>query len=273
MTRPPLTSLLILLPLWAAAAPLPAASRIDAAVLAAAPGRIVTRLDLTAPFAARTPWTFVAVQAPPTTDPFDKTELPGPITFCLVHDVSPDCAGPAFPPQAGQTRAQWQDSDNHRVLDARIAAGRLLLAAQSAPSGDGDRLLSNFVLSYDRTSDTVVGAFANATPRNNNQQTRLVEAGPLAGDIIVDEPTQNAPFTYFITVYAQAKPGRYETRLRYRGKTVYGDGNKLAVIDSEMPEILQRLHVRHAGDPLPVPPVMPAACHALEMRGGVEWCK
>ena len=56
-------------------------------------------------------------------------------------------------------------------------------------------------------------------------------------------------------------------------KTVYGDGNPLAVIDSEMPEILLRLHLRRPGDPLPVPPAMPATCHRLEMRDGVEWCR
>lgn len=79
------------------------------------------------------------------------------------------------------------------------------------------------------------------TGRNNNQETRFVERGPLQGNVIVDYPTQDAPYTYWIEVYNAGESSQYVQILRYRGRTGYGDGNPLAVADSEMPEILRRL--------------------------------
>jgi hypothetical protein len=115
--------------------------------------------------------------------------------------------------------------------------------------------------------------FFNVTGRNNNQETRFIESGPLIGDLIVAYPTDNAPFTYWVEIYERNGSGGYERLLRYRGKTVYGDGNPLAVIDSEMPEILRSLKLWAPGQALPVPPRMPAMCTRLFMRKGVEWCE
>jgi hypothetical protein len=61
--------------------------------------------------------------------------------------------------------------------------------------------------------------------------------------------------------------------LRYRGDTGYGDGNPLAVIDSEMPETLRRLGLWKTGDPLPVSPRLSGGCTRLVMRKSVEWCE
>ncbi len=40
---------------------------------------------------------------------------------------------------------------------------------------------------------------------------------------------------------------------RYRSATLYNDGNPLAVVDSEMPNIGERLGLRRPGAPLPAP--------------------
>ena len=260
----------------------------DAAALArfqaahGAGGAVIQHLDLTRVFQTRTPWALVAVQGPKVKDVYGDDGAPGMIALCLAHEAALDCAGPKFPSAGGQIAAtpNWdKDIDNHHQLSAMIVAPQpgiarplLLLTTASLPSGDGDRLLSMFVLAYDKTTDRFVALFANGTPSNNNQQTRLIEQGPLAGDIIVDEPTPTAPFGYFITVYRAAPGGAYAPVLRYRSRTGYGDGNPLAVIDSEMPDILKRLGLWKTGEPLPKPAVMPAACHRLEMRAGVEWC-
>jgi hypothetical protein len=108
--------------------------------------------------------------------------------------------------------------------------------------------------------------------RNNNQEARFVEKGPLLGSVVVAYPTNDAPFTYFVEVYKRGSESEYSQVLSYRGNTHYGDGNPLAVIDSEMPETLQRLGLWKTGDPLPVPPRMPRGCR-LVMRKGVEWCE
>jgi hypothetical protein len=91
--------------------------------------------------------------------------------------------------------------------------------------------------------------------------------------VIVAHPTNDAPFTYFVEVYKRNSDSAYSRVLSYRGNTRYGDGNPLAVIDSEMPETLRRLGLWKTGDALPVPRRMPRGCTRLLMRKGVEWCE
>lgn len=114
---------------------------------------------------------------------------------------------------------------------------------------------------------------SNVTGSNNNQATRFVETGPLLGDVIVDYPTENAPYTYWIEVYRLGTSERYFRVLRYRGDTAYGDGNQLAVIDSQMPETLRRLGLWRPGDALPVPANRSEECTHPVMRKREEWCK
>src|SRR5437868_3983412 len=76
--------------------------------------------------------------------------------------------------------------------------------------------------------------------RNNNQEVRYVRSGLLKGSMIAVQPTDNAPFGYWITIGRLTGDYRYQKVLRYRSATHYNDGNSLAVIDSEMPNILRR---------------------------------
>jgi hypothetical protein len=140
-------------------------------------------------------------------------------------------------------------------------------------SGNGDCEIATALYQYEKVTDRFVRVFLNLTGRNNNQATRFVESGPLQGDVIVNNPTENAPYTYWIEVYRAESSGQYERILRYRGRTGYGDGNPLAVADSEMPEILRHLGLWHPGDALPVPIHLPQGCTDLFMRNGEEWCK
>jgi hypothetical protein len=138
---------------------------------------------------------------------------------------------------------------------------------------NGNCAIANALYRYDRGADRFIRVFLNRTGRNNNEVTRFVEEGPLQGDVIVDYPTENAPYTYWIEVYRAADSGQYARILRYRSLTGYSDGNPLAVADSEMPEILHRLGLWQPGDPLPVPTHLPQGCSRLFMRHGEEWCK
>jgi hypothetical protein len=95
--------------------------------------------------------------------------------------------------------------------------------------------------------------------------TRFIEHGPLLGSVIVAYPTNDAPFVYFVEIYKQVSGSEYSRVLRYRGNTRYGDGNPLAVIDSEMPGTLRRLGLWKTGDALPGPPSMPGGCTRLVM--------
>jgi hypothetical protein len=70
--------------------------------------------------------------------------------------------------------------------------------------------------------------------------------------VIAAEPTDDAPYAYWIAV-SRLGAGGYAQALRYRSATRYGDGNPLSVIDSEMPNILQRLGLWRSGSPPPLP--------------------
>ena len=236
---------------------------------------VVSHIDLTEPFGTVTQWTFVVVQDGG--QPAEDFEDHGPIFPCLVKASSPDCALHLYP----QVRSEmpWFDTPYHLFAGSVVYADRnklsplLFLKVSGAVSGDGDCNIATALYKYDKGADRFIQVFQNLTGRNNNQGTRFVESGPLQGDVIVDNPTENAPYTYWIEVYRAGDSGKYDRILRYRGLTGYSDGNPLAVADSEMPEILRRLGLWKPGDPLPVPPHLPRGCRDLFMRRGEEWCK
>lgn len=261
----------------------PTAEQIDAAARGAVQsargiaGAVILHLDLTKELGTRTPWAFVAVQGPTVHDP-EMGEERGEVALCLMRGATPDCAGPSFPHPAGLTIKPWdKDIDDYHDVTAKAVVSngtpRLLIVANSLPAMNGGRLVTTFLLGYDRTADRFEGLFANATGTNNNQRTRLVEHGPLAGDVIVAEPTSNAPFAYWITVYRPSGDGHLQQVLRYRSRTRYGDGNTLSVIDSDMPEILRRLHLRIPGDPVPQPMDMPPDCRSVALHHGMAYCR
>jgi hypothetical protein len=237
--------------------------------------RIVSHIDLTEPFGTVTQWTFVAVQDGG--QPAEDFEDHAPIFLCLVKAVSPDCALHLY--QQVRSGMPWFDTPYHLFAGNVVYATQdnsnplLFLKVCGAISGDGDCGIASALYGYDKGADRFVRVFLNLTGRNNNQATRFVESGPLQGDVIVNNPTENAPYTYWIGVYRRGDSGKYTQILRYRSLTGYSDGNPLAVADSEMPEILRRLGLWHPGDPLPVPAHLPKGCRDLFLRHGEEWCK
>ena len=237
--------------------------------------RVVSHIDLTEPFGTVTQWTFVVIQdggQPPT-----ELEDHGPIFLCLVKAASPDCA----------LHFYQQVSSDMPEIDTpyHLSAGNVVYANQNtsnpllfvkvcgAQGPNGNCGIATALYRYDKGTDRFIRVFLNRTGRNNNQDTRFVESGPLQGDVIVNNPTENSPYTYWIEDYRAGDSGQYGQILRYRGHTGYSDGNPLAVADSEMPEILRRLGLWKPGDPLPVPAHLPQGCHDLFMRNYEEWCK
>jgi hypothetical protein len=136
----------------------------------------------------------------------------------------------------------------------------------------GANNLSTTIWTYDHRADEFIVALETQSSRNRNDETRIVTLGPLAGDVILSIAGNRAPYQYRIAVYRLTKAGRYSKVLSYAGQSKYADGNSLAVIDAEMPEILRRLHLWNKGDALPVPARMHSNCSALNLRKGIEWC-
>lgn len=260
-------------------------ARIDRAVLASLPSwhgknaGIVDHLDLARPVATRMPWTLVVAKfkgSPPTE--LSQTEDAGPLAVCFVEELTPHCT---YKLGLSDSSTSWFDVP-YQLLSSRVVfagAGRtdplLLLVTAGPHGGNGSHLIETQLFAYDRQSDRFRTVFSHGTGSNNNQETRFVEQGPLRGDVIVAVPTRTPPFGYWISVYTRNSDGKYaRLALRYRSRTRYGDGNPLAVIDSEMPNILRHFGKWRPGDPLPVPPDMPSSCrHNLVVVAGEEWCR
>ncbi len=245
---------------------------------------VITHLDLTQPFQTKSRWSFVAAKQP---DEDSSAEdgagnRRGAISLCFVKNDEPDCSEEMFVAKYREEKISFDPGPGpfYELFASDVVfagPGRTLpllrIKSCTMSGANGNCGVSTFLFAYDRRADRFRVVFFNMMGRNNNQEARLVENGPLLGSVIVAYPTNDPPFTYFVEVYKRISDGEYSRVLRYRGHTRYGDGNLLAVIDSEMPETLRRLGLWKAGDALPVPPRMPRVCTRLVMRKGVEWCE
>ena len=237
--------------------------------------KIVSRTNLTSQFATISAWTLTIAQDNIAPAEISDLEDRGPIAICFVKGLAPDCSEKLY--QAVPSEQRWFGTPFY-IRDSRVVyAGPgkkrplLLLKVCGARSGNGNCGIATGLFDYDRRADRFRRVFANVTGSNNNQETRFVESGPLLGGVVVNQPTDNAPYAYWIEHYRMADSGRYGRVLRYRSMTRYADGNALAVIDSDMPELLRRLGLWRIGDPLPVPSSMVKCTHPV-MRKGEEWC-
>jgi hypothetical protein len=254
------------------------ATAIDQSVISSLPrtngqgAEIVMHIDLSRLFATPSRWTFVAAVLPGS-HPDGASDEPvrgGPLARCFVGELTPHCTYGtpgndldwfSTPVQLYSAKVVFAGSDDTHPL--------LYTKAGSAYGGNGSHAIFSELFTYDAMSNEFRSVFANSTGSNNNQETRFVERGPLRGDVIVVEPTASVPF-YWISVYGWNGTNQYSQRApRFRSATRYGDGNRLAVIDSDMPEILRRMGLWQAGDPLPAPP----GCDHPVLRHGEEWCQ
>jgi hypothetical protein len=230
---------------------------------------VVSSLDLSKPFATRTQWRFTATQGAEV-EAIAEGKEPGAITLCISKDEARSChpdlqQAPRFP---GDLFAEPHYLENAEIVHPRDGEALLLLQTSSIRSGDGDQLVLTRLLGYDRARDQFVPVYEQGTGRNNNQEIRYIKAGPLKGAVISVEPTDDAPFAYWIAVSRFGVSG-YAQALRYRSATRYGDGNPLSVIDSEMPNIQRRLGLWRAGSPLPLPA---GPCPKPHLVRTALWC-
>ena len=254
-----------LLLLWAALLAAPAAAQ-----------TIVSRIDLSPPFAARPGWRFLAMQDPEIVDELETgfpEREPGVIRLCISRDGGRSCR-PDLSHLLGADSEQDRFSVPHFLHHARVVRPRpgqalLLIEVASLPGVNGNQRTATAALIYDRRRDAFVSAYEKETGRNNNEEVRYIPDGPLRGAIVSAEPAGNAPFGYWIIVNRLAPSGRYRQILRYRSATIYGDGNPLAVIDSEMPNIQRQLRLWRPGQPLPLPA---RGCRRPHLVNRALWC-
>ena len=218
------------------------------------------QLDLEKPFHARSPWHFEVTEGAAVQD-YGGNDAPGALTLCLYRAPGTPCV---FDPVTLPLRTTSPDDpiawEPHYLIDAKVvyprgpkAAPLLLIVTGSLNSGDGDQIISTQLVSYDIDRDEFRRIYSKSTGHNNNQEIRFISDGPLQGSVITAEPTDHSPYGYWIVVNRLTPAGAYRQVLKYRSATLYNDGNPLAVIDSEMPNIERRFGLWKPGEPLPTP--------------------
>ena len=243
---------------------------------AAAPAKVIARIDLSKPFHLPAGASFTATQGPDVEDPNgdESDRVPGKIRLCIRAG-----RGSCAPNLDGLLKVKGNDDYWSEVHDLQIAdlvyprgaaAPPLLYLQVGSFSGpNGNQLRAAEVLAYRPRPRRFESIFRELFGLNNNEEARYVDSGPLKDAMITAEPTENAPFGYWIAVHGLTPAYRYKQVLRYRSATRYGDGNPLAVIDSEMPNILRRLGLWKAGQPLPLPT---GKCPHPRLVKGALWC-
>ena len=236
----------------------------------------IAPFDLTKTFNTRSEWKLVVTQGPPTTD-YGDNPAPGALRLCLEKDSSSVCAlDLAVLPQHQSGAPAWEPhylSATKRVYpQGKPGLPLLLVVTGSMYSGDGDQVIATQLLRYDRDKDLFVRVYVRSTGKNENEEVRYVSSGPLQGAVISAEPTDNAPYGYWIEVNRLSTEGTYRQVLRYRSATHYDDGNSLAVIDSEMPNIERRLGLWSPGPSSPLPADVLKLCPHPHLKHTELWC-
>jgi len=239
---------------------------------------VISNIDLSKPFSTVEPWRFIANQGPPVAaaDTASGGEEPGSIQLCLQATPSAPCDPQLLNALRDGSGADDFFTQPHYLNEAKIVYPRgsidpplLFVQTASLHAGNGSQLVLTQALSYEKSQKQFVRVYQYPTGTNNNQEVRFIDTGSLRGDIISVDPTENAPYGFWVTVNVLTPQYTYEKTLRYRSATHYGDNNPLAVIDSEMPNIEQHLGYWKPGMPLPLPAGACPRPHLIRME---LWC-
>jgi hypothetical protein len=239
---------------------------------------VISNLDLSRPFSTGAPWRFIARQGPPVSgeETASGGEEPGRIQLCLQAPPSAPCDPQLLTALRAGSGADDFFTQPHYLNEAKIVYPRgssdpplLFIQTASLHSGDGNQVVLTQALTYEKSQKRFTRVYQYNTGRNNNEEVRYIDNGKLRGDIISVEPTEDAPYGSWVSVNVLTPQYTYEKLLRYRSATHYGDNNPLAVIDSEMPNIQQRLGFWKPGMPLPLPS---GACPRPRLLRMELWC-
>jgi hypothetical protein len=221
--------------------------------------KVISNTDLASAFHTKTKWRLIITQEPGDEENPDV----GNLHFCFLQENKPICSD-----------LNYNTFDGVNIIppSEKLRWPLLVLTADEWSGGPGQPK-GTMVWAYRPKPDKFDLIFSNQTSQSRNQETRIIVDGPLSGDIVVAIPTERAPWPYEITVYRLSQSAHYARILDYNTTTRFDDGNPLAVIDAEMPEIERRLHLWKPGDLLPAPLRMPPRCRTVELQKGIEWCR
>jgi hypothetical protein len=246
------------------------------------PSSQLIQLDLQKQFRTRAPWRLVVTAGELVKD-YGDNDAPGPLTLCLQQSPTGPCvSAPVTPPPLATTSDHPNAWEPHYLFTADIVYPRgpsgaplLLIVTGSVHSGNGNHIVATQLVRYDSQHDEFRRIYNKSTGHNNNQEIRFITSGVLRGSVISAEPQEHAPFRYSIAVDRLTSTSAYRQVLRYSSATRYSDGNPLAVIDSEMPNIERRLGLWKSGEPLPSPRLAGDGkpCTKPTMKSDELWCE
>jgi hypothetical protein len=225
------------------------------------PAKVIARIDLSKPFRLGPGAAFTASQGPDVEDPVygEGSMAPGRVHLCL-HDPNFQRCAPDLDKILASPDHNELFSTVHYLQIAEIVypKGRnapplLHLQVGSFLAGNSDQIRATGLLVYRPRKHQFDMIFRQLVGSNNNQEVRFIASGPLKGSVVTVDSPFGPPFSYVVTVHRLTPDYRYKQVLRYRSATVYGDSNPLAVIDSEMPNILRRLGLWRPGQSFPLP--------------------
>jgi len=208
-----------------------------------------------------------------------KTGADWAVTVTRDNQGSSDLGGPFFHVcflRNGKTA--WCEADYYNggaevfIVHPKSSMNPILvMKAAYIPGGSGVPV-DTVVWGYQAGNGMFRRIFPHSSNLSDNEEARVIAKGPLAGAIVVETPNPHWPYPYDITINRLSSAGGYGAILRYKSITRFADGNRLAVIDAEMPEIERRLNLRKPNDPLPRPLYLASHCKTPMLRKGAEWC-
>ena len=238
----------------------------------------IARVELAKPFKTAVAWRLIATQGPQMPD-YGGNPAPGPLLLCFEKVPAGACPSDPSPmPPTGREGASdgWEPHylkvGKPVYPEGAAASPLLLIVTGSLHAGDGGQIIATQLFRYRRAVDRFERVYAHATGTNNNQEVRFMPSGRLRGDVVSAEPTNDAPYGYWVEVDRFTPDHAYRRVLRYRSATRYQDGNDLAVIDAEMPNIQRRLGLWTPGSPLPLPQGRAKPCPNPHLKTGALWC-
>ena len=177
--------------------------------------KVITHLDLTQSFQTKSQWSLVAAKQP---DEESRVEdgvggRIGAVYFCFVENGQPDCSEEMFLSKYREQKVSFVSGEApfYEFFASDVVflgPGRTLpllrIKGCTNRGANGNCGVSTFLFDYDRKAERFRVVFFNMVGRNNNQEARFVENGPLLGDVIVAYPTDDPPI-YVLRGGPQAK--------------------------------------------------------------------
>jgi hypothetical protein len=212
---------------------------------------VLSSTDLTTPFHTKGIWYLVISQGPDFAPPIWPKD--GPLSLCFEQQsdtvcspektVSLDIWHASFPtsPVLLPSFLAYLKGISIVPQDKVLPFPLLVVRLESMNPGPGSPG-GPFIFVYKPKLDSFELIFQDSTAHNQNQEIRVVQGGPLSGDVIEAGPCNYPACHHAITVYRLTHNARYIKVLEFRGKSRYDDGDPRPAIDADMPEILKLMH-------------------------------